>query len=69
MNQFRESRTAYLPSRRELLRYSGMGLGSLALAGLLDQQGLTAPPAAGDESNSTHPLAPRRPHFAAKAKS
>ena len=41
MNPFRESRPPYPPSRREFLRRSGMGMGSLALARLLDQQGLT----------------------------
>jgi hypothetical protein len=69
MNQFRESGPAFPRSRREFLGRTGMGFGSLALAGLLDQQGLAAPPAALGEINSAHPLAPRRPHFGAKAKS
>ena len=32
-------------SRRDLLRRSGMGLGMLGFAGLLDTEGLLAPPA------------------------
>jgi hypothetical protein len=64
-----ESQHAGLSSRRELLRHAGMGFGSLALAGLLDQQGRTEPPARSGEVNATRPLAKRRPHFAAKAKS
>ncbi len=45
-------------SRREMLRYSSIGFGSLALASLWQDE------AAGTEN----PLAPRRPHFAARAK-
>ena len=69
MKQSCESPRADLSSRRELLRRAGMGFGSLALAGLLDQQGLTEPRAAISEINATPPLARREPHFAAKAKS
>src|SRR5947209_7509778 len=47
-------------SRREFLSRAGTGLGVLGLAGLLHAQG----PRAGDAS----PLAPRAPHFPAKAK-
>ncbi len=55
------------PSRRSFLRRAGGGFGLLALAGLLEQQGLLADePAAERRFN---PLAPRKPHFAAKAKS
>jgi hypothetical protein len=48
-------------TRRELLRRGGMGFGMLGLAGLLAAD---AAPAA---STDIHPLAPKRPHFAAKA--
>ena len=50
-------------SRGEFLQRVGNGFGMLALAGLLDQQGILAaePPA--------NPLAPRPPHFSPKAKS
>jgi hypothetical protein len=49
-------------SRRDLLRRCGMGFGALGLAQLLEGNGLTAAPI------GTSPLAPRRPHFLAKAK-
>lgn len=48
-------------SRRELLSRCGFGIGSLALADLLQ-----AAPARPEKS--TNPLAPRKPHFEAKAK-
>jgi len=69
MKQSCESPRADLSSRRELLRRAGMGFGSLALAGLLDQQGLAVPRTAVSEIKATSPLAQREPHFAAKAKS
>lgn len=51
-------------SRRELLARSGTGLGILGLAGVLaDARGAAAP-----RSPSTDPLAPKPPHFPAKAK-
>ena len=50
-----------LPSRRQLLARCGAGIGSLALADMLGRQGLLA----ADPSN---PLAPKKSHFAAKAK-
>ena len=53
------------PTRRSFLRRAGNGLGLLALAGLLDQKGLLA----AEDDRSLNPLAPRPPHFAAKAKS
>jgi hypothetical protein len=45
-------------SRREMLKQSGVGFGSLALAGLLGEENRAA----------ANPLAARLPHFAAKAK-
>src|SRR5262245_53748532 len=49
-------------SRRDLLRRCGLGFGMLGLAPLLDQAGpLAAEPV-------VNPLAPKKPHFAAKAK-
>jgi hypothetical protein len=53
-----------LLTRRELLRRSGMGFGSLALAGLLASES-TAAQAPGTDAA---PLAPRAPHFSAKAR-
>ena len=54
-------------SRRELLTRSGLGLGSLGLCNLLIDSGEVS--AAEDKRlPSEHPLAPRAPHFPAKAK-
>jgi hypothetical protein len=49
-------------NRREFLRRAGNGFGLLALAGLLDQQGLLM-------AAPKNPLAPHPSHFPAKAKS
>jgi hypothetical protein len=49
-------------SRRQLLRRAGAGFGALALAGLLAEEARASTP------DPNHPLAPRPPHFAAKAK-
>ena len=51
-------------SRREILRTTGAGFGALALAGMLASQS----PAADQARKSAGPLAPKAPHFAAKAK-
>jgi hypothetical protein len=57
-------------SRRDFLRRSGGGLGLLALASLLDGEGLrAAPPPAAAPGPGSNPLAPRPPHFPARAKS
>ena len=56
-------------SRREAIKRAGAGFGLLALASLLRDDGLLLPSAYGGEVTPTNPLAPRRPHFAAKAKS
>ena len=55
----------YAPTgnRREFLARAGAGLGTLALAGLLDQESLLAAPALAAE-----PLEPRPAHFPAKAR-
>jgi hypothetical protein len=50
-------------SRRDLLRVSGAGFGSVALAGLLGEQQLRAAAAGG-----ANPLAVKEPHFPARAK-
>src|ERR1700709_2098249 len=49
-------------SRREMLQRSATGLGSLGLATLLPDPGLL------DQVPSANPLAPKAPHFPAKAK-
>jgi hypothetical protein len=48
------------PSRRAFLRSAGVGFGTIALAALLDEQGLLA--------SEVDPLAPKAPHHKAKAK-
>ncbi len=54
-------------TRRAMLCRSGMGLASLGLAGLLADEGqLGAAPV--EAARAISPLAPRAPHFAAKAK-
>src|SRR5262245_51002162 len=64
-----------LLTRRELLCRSGMGMGALALGGLLSEAGLLAGPAmAGDSSpgrtsgHSVNPLVPKVPPLPARAK-
>jgi hypothetical protein len=58
------------PSRRQVLKTAGAGFGYLALAGMLGQDALRAAAAAGRGSRSPAPgpLAPKAPHFPAKAK-
>ena len=48
---------ANLPSRRQMLRSVGGGFGALALSAML-----------ADEASASSPLAPRAPHFPARAK-
>jgi hypothetical protein len=48
-------------TRRHLLQQSAVGFGSLALAGLLHEQGLAS-------GGNADPLAPHMPHFAPRAK-
>ncbi len=50
-------------SRRQFLKTVGGGFGLIALAGLLQREGLLA------EEKPLNPLAPKKPHFEAKAKS
>src|SRR5690348_14631212 len=49
-------------SRREFLERAGGGFGMVALSALLQQEGLLA------ASAEVNPLAPKAPHFPAKAK-
>jgi hypothetical protein len=51
------------PSRRQILRSAGAGFGYLALTGLLGQESARAA-----DKGAPGPLAPRPPHFPAKAK-
>ena len=52
-------------SRREILRRGSAGFGGLALAALLSEE---AGAAIGDTLNRSNPLAPKAPHFPARAK-
>src|SRR5262249_15793143 len=58
-------------SRREFLTRAGHGAGVLAVAALLEQEGLGAKSvvAADADGNYVNPLAPRPAHFPAEAKS
>jgi len=57
-------------SRRAFLQRTGSGMGMLALAGLLSESGLLAAEGTGVAGDrSLNPMAPRPPHFPAKAKS
>jgi hypothetical protein len=57
-------------NRRRLLQRSGMGLGSLALAGMLGEQGLGEQPSGEQPSGDPRrdPLSARPPHFRGRAK-
>src|SRR5882757_405825 len=52
-------------ARRQFFTSSASGLGALALASLLQQDGLLAADSSVDQS--ANPLAPKPPHFAPKA--
>jgi len=56
-------------SRRRWLRQAGCGFGLVGLAGLLDEEGLLARGLSEDSPlANADPLAPRRPHFAPRAR-
>src|SRR5882724_182906 len=58
-------RTPFGINRRSFLTYTAGGLGYLALAHLLGTEARAATPAI---PSGFHPLAPKSPHFPAKAK-
>ncbi|MCG8584241.1 MAG: DUF1501 domain-containing protein, partial [Pirellulales bacterium] len=58
----------HTPTRRQMLARCGSGAGLLGLAALLEQEGLLSPSAQA-AAGKADPLAPKKPHFAAKAKS
>jgi Protein of unknown function (DUF1501) len=62
--------TKKLLERRWFLKECGLGLGSIALASLLDERSLAAinPQSAIGNRQSLNPLAPKPPHFPGKAK-
>ncbi len=55
-------------TRREFLAQSGLGFGAVSLAALTGLGLMPAMPGQAAEVNSTSPLAPKKPHFPAKAK-
>ena len=57
-----------LVTRRYFLRECGIGLGSLALASLMSDDALCSPKSAPLQAKTPNPLAPRQPHFPARAK-
>jgi hypothetical protein len=56
-------------TRRDFLATAASGIGGLATASLLRDEGVLAADAAGSADAMAHPLAPRKPHFAPKATS
>src|SRR5213594_3243543 len=64
LRQELRSEYARLVTRRWFFRQCGVGLGSIALASLLDADKASAASAI----KAANPLAPRSPHFAPKAK-
>src|SRR5882757_11046953 len=56
-------------SRRDFLFQSGGGVSGLALAYLLNQDGLLAASACDAKAQGYNPYAPRKPHFAPRATS
>jgi hypothetical protein len=57
-----------LPRRRRFLQESGLGFGSLALAGILNGESALAQTALA-QTDVADPLAPKQPHFPGKVKS
>jgi len=55
-------------TRRELFQRAGCGIGGIALASLLARDGFGAAPVSRDEAKPSSSLAPRKPHFAPRAK-
>lgn len=53
-------------TRRQFFRHAGLSIGAIALGDLLTKDGFAAAP---PDFPSNNPLAPRKPHFKAKAKS
>jgi uncharacterized protein (DUF1501 family) len=70
MNYQDEIRLEYkkLVTRRHFFKECGIGLGSIALASLLDSDSLAAPQQRSTKPQVANPLAPKQPHFQAKAK-
>ncbi len=56
-------------TRREFVWQSGAGFGSAALVDLLSGSGFFSQASAAEHGTTANPLAPKKPHYAAKAKS
>ena len=71
MTEFTNQDQSALPSesRREFLSRHVLGLGSVALATLLQQDNLLATPANVPRGRASYDLLPKQPHFAPRAKS
>ncbi len=69
-NRFRTN-TLGMRARRDFLTSTASGLGMLGLGSLLTDDGVlsSAQAAPGTTADATNPLAPKQPHFVAKAKS
>ena len=67
MNMQSYSLKSYEQSRRQILTRSGMGLGMLALAGVLHDDGSLSS-ALGEQVEGSNSLSPRQPHFPATSK-
>ena len=57
-----------MQTRRQLLNRAGLGAGILGLASLLQDEGLLNASSMAIDNSDLDPLAPKKPHFAAKAK-
>jgi hypothetical protein len=60
--------TSSVVSRRDMLKTVSSGFGMLALAGLCAERAAAETVSSGGTAGNSNPLAPRAPHFAAKAK-
>jgi len=68
MGHHRKRLEDLLLTRREALHRCGMGMGAMALAGMMGELGLTSTAEAAVNPKALGPLAPKQPHFAPKAK-
>ena len=65
MSNLKQALDHRLLTRRELLCRCGMGLGAVGLSALLQDSGFLS---RAEGATSLNPLAPKQPHFPAKAK-
>lgn len=68
MNSAKDEQHSPVFSRRQLLERAGGGAGLLGLAALLGDEGYLSSAAAATSAPPVNPLAPRQPHFPARAK-